>query len=46
MNWTYVGIMFHRAYGAALLVNFPGGYTKALVAYDFNNPVRIREIAS
>jgi len=46
MNWTYVGILIHRAWGAALLVNFPGGYTKALVAYDRKTPVRIREIAS
>ncbi len=46
MNWTYVGILLHKAYGAALLVNLPGGFTRALVVYDHKRPVRIVEIES
>ncbi len=46
ISYTYVGILFHRTYGAAFLVNYPGGFTKALVVYDLKNPVRILEIDS
>ncbi len=44
MTWTYLGIMAHKGWGGALLVNYAGGYTRALVDYRHSEPVRIVEI--
>jgi len=41
MNYTYVGIQTFPKWAAALLVNFPGGFTRALVWYHDKTPVRI-----
>ena len=38
---TFCGILVHRAYGAAFLVNLKGGFTRVLFSYKHSNPVRI-----